>query len=255
MIKNFADDPSHLLPDRSAVTMTAPFMRAYSLLLVKTCHARGAHAIGGMAAFVPSRSNPEATAAALEKTTQDKAREADDGFDGSWVAHPALVPTCTDAFTRVLGDRPNQLGKQRDDVSVSEQELTDVSGTPGSVSLDGVRTNLRVSLEYLAAWVGGQGAVAIDNLMEDAATVEISRMQVWQWLRHKATTSDEVPITPELVESLLDEECGRLTAGADEEVATRVAAAREVIEATCLVDDWPQFFTNYAYDHYLAEAR
>jgi malate synthase len=235
--------------------MTAPFMRAYSLLLVKTCHARGAHAIGGMAAFVPSRSNEEATAAALDKTTADKAREAGDGFDGSWVAHPALVATCTEAFNQVLGEAPNQLGKQRPDVLVSAEELTDVSGTPGSVSLDGVRTNLRVSLEYLAAWVGGQGAVAIDNLMEDAATVEISRMQVWQWLRHQATTADGMTVNRGLVRSLLDEECARLTAEADVEVDARVSAARDIIEATALVDDWPPFFTNYAYDRYLAEAR
>ena len=164
--------------------MTSPFMAAYANLLVKTCHARGAHAIGGMAAFVPSRNNPEATAAALEKTTADKSREAGAGFDGSWVAHPALVETCTTAFTEVLGDRPNQLDKQRDDVTVAAEDLTDVSTTSGSLTVDGVRTNIRVSLEYLAAWVGGAGAVAIDNLMEDAATVEISRMQVWQCVRH-----------------------------------------------------------------------
>ena len=137
MIKNFAEDEDHLLPDRSAVTMTSPFMAAYANLLVKTCHARGAHAIGGMAAFVPSRNNPEATAAALEKTTADKSREAGAGFDGSWVAHPALVETCTTAFTEVLGDRPNQLDKQRDDVTVAAEDLTDVSTTSGSLTVDG----------------------------------------------------------------------------------------------------------------------
>ena len=199
MIKNFAEDEDHLLPDRSQVTMTSPFMAAYANLLVKTCHARGAHAIGGMAAFVPSRNNPEATAAALEKTTADKSREAGAGFDGSWVAHPALVETCTTAFTEVLGDRPNQLDKQRDDVTVAAKDLTDVSTTSGSLTVDGVRTNIRVSLEYLAAWVGGAGAVAIDNLMEDAATVEISRMQVWQCVRHQATAADGTVITADLV--------------------------------------------------------
>ena len=190
MIKNFADDKDHLLPDRSQVTMTSPFMAAYAELLVKTCHARGAHAIGGMAAFVPSKANPDATAAALEKTTADKSREAGAGFDGSWVAHPGLVSTCIEAFTAVLGDRPNQLERQRDDVSVSADQLTDVSSTPGAVTMEGLRTNIRVSLAYLAAWIGGSGAVAIDNLMEDAATVEISRMQIWQWLRHGASTED-----------------------------------------------------------------
>lgn len=166
--------------------MTSPFMASYASLLVKTCHARSAHAIGGMAAFVPSKANPEATAAALGKTTADKTREARAGFDGSWVAHPALVQTCVDAFTAVLGNQPNQLDKQRDDVHVGVADLLDVSTAEGSVTVQGVRTNIRVSLEYLAAWVGGAGAVAIDYLMEDAATVEISRMQVRRACRRGA---------------------------------------------------------------------
>ena len=251
MIKNFAEDQDHLLPDRSEVTMTSPFMAAYANLLVKTCHARGAHAIGGMAAFVPSRNNPEATAAALEKTTADKSREAGAGFDGSWVAHPALVETCKTAFTEVLGDRPNQLDKQRDDVSVAAEDLTDVSTTSGSLTVDGVRTNIRVSLEYLAAWVGGAGAVAIDNLMEDAATVEISRMQIWQCIRHQATAADGTVITADLVRQMMQEEAAKLADGADERIQGLVEAAQDVFEATCLVTDWPQFFTNYAYDTYL----
>ena len=205
MIKNFAEDADHVLPDRSRVTMTSPFMAAYADLLVRTCHARGAHAIGGMAAFVPSRSNPAATAAALEKTTADKSREAGLGFDGSWVAHPALVQTCLDAFTAVLGDRPNQLERQRPDVTVGRTDLVDVSSTDGAVTLDGVRTNVRISLEYLSAWVGGAGAVAIDDLMEDAATVEISRMQVWHWLRHGVRTAEGTEVTEALVRGLLDE--------------------------------------------------
>jgi malate synthase len=255
MIKNFAESRDHLLPDRSQVTMTSPFMAAYANLLVKTCHARGAHAIGGMAAFVPSKANPEATAAALEKTTADKSREAAAGFDGSWVAHPALVQTCIDAFTAVLGERPNQLEKQRDDVTVTRAELVDVASAEGAVTLQGLRTNIRVSLEYLAAWVGGAGAVAIDYLMEDAATVEISRMQVWHWVRHGATTDDGTTVTAELARSLLEEEAGRLKDGADESRVARVDAAQHIFEATCLVEDWPQFFTNYAYDHYLLDAR
>ena len=216
MIKNFADSRDHLLPDRSQVTMTSPFMAAYAELLVKTCHARGAHAIGGMAAFVPSKADPEATAAALEKTMADKSREAAAGFDGSWVAHPALVPTCTEAFTEVLGDRPNQLERQRDDVSITGSELTDVSSTPGAITLAGVRTNIGVSLEYLAAWIGGAGAVAIHSLMEDAATVEISRMQVWHWAHHRATTEDGTEIAADLVRRLLDEEVSRLAGRTDE---------------------------------------
>ena len=253
MIKNFAEDQDHLLPDRSAVTMTSPFMAAYANLLVKTCHARGAHAIGGMAAFVPSRNNPEATTAALEKTTADKSREAGAGFDGSWVAHPALVETCTTAFTEVLGDRPNQLEKQRDDVTVVAEDLIDVSTTSGSLTVDGVRTNIRVSLEYLAAWVGGAGAVAIDNLMEDAATVEISRMQVWQCVRHNATAADGTVITADLVRQMMQEEAAKLASGADERVQGLVDAAQNIFESTCLVTEWPQFFTNYAYDTYLVD--
>jgi malate synthase len=254
MIKNFADSADHLLPDRSQVTMSSPFMAAYANLLVRTCHARGAHAIGGMAAFVPSRANPDATAAALEKTTADKTREANAGFDGSWVAHPALVQTCVDAFDAVLGDRPHQLDKQRDDVSVGAAQLTDVSGTEGEITLEGVRTNVAVSLEYLTAWLGGSGAVAIRNLMEDAATVEISRMQIWQWVHHRASTAEGSQVTADLVRELLAEETERLSRDADEPVKARVAAAREVFEAVALAEQWPQFFTNVAYDSYLVEA-
>jgi malate synthase len=254
MIKNFADSADHLLPDRSQVTMTSPFMAAYADLLVKTCHARGAHAIGGMAAFVPSKANPDATAAALEKTTADKAREASAGFDGSWVAHPALVQTCLDAFDAVLGDRPNQLGKQRPDVTVTRSQLTDVAGAGGEITLDGVRINVAVGLEYLAAWIGGAGAVAINNLMEDAATVEISRMQIWQWVHHRASTADGTPVTAELVRGILAEEVERLSQGAGEAVQARMAAARAVFETAALAEQWPQFFTNFAYDSYLVEA-
>ena len=253
MIKNFADSADHLLPDRSQVTMTSPFMAAYADLLVKTCHARGAHAVGGMAAFVPSKANPGATLAALEKTTADKAREAGAGFDGSWVAHPGLVQTCIDAFDAVLGERPNQLEKQRNDVMVAAAELTEVSSTGGEITLEGVRTNVAVSLEYLAAWIGGAGAVAINNLMEDAATVEISRMQIWQWVHHRAITADGTPVTAELVRGLLAEEVERLSRDADEPARGRVAAARLVFESVALADQWPQFFTNLAYDSYLVE--
>ncbi len=253
MIKNFAEDEDHLLPDRSQVTMASPFMAAYASLLVRTCHARGAHAIGGMAAFVPSKANPEATAAALEKTMADKSREAAAGFDGSWVAHPALVQTCVDAFDAVLGEQPNQLERQRDDVTVSAAELVEVASAGGHVSVNGLRTNIRISLEYLAAWVGGAGAVAIDYLMEDAATVEISRMQVWHWIRHGAVTDDGTTVTDQLARTLLAEEAAKLTEGADARVTGLVGAAVDIFEATCLTPDWPQFFTTYAYDRYLAD--
>ena len=254
MIKNFAEDEDHLLPDRSQVTMTSPFLAAYAELLVKTCHARGAHAIGGMAAFVPSKADPEATAAALEKTTADKSREVGAGFDGSWVAHPALVSTCIDAFTGVLGDRPNQLERQRDDVIVTAQDLIDVSTTSGAITLAGLRTNIRVSLTYLAAWIAGSGAVAIDNLMEDAATVEISRMQVWQWLRHRAQTEDDTPITPELVNTIMTEELDKLAEATDPARHALLDGARDVFSMSCLTREYPQFFTSYAYDRYLVNA-
>jgi len=206
-----------------------------------------------MAAFVPSKADPAATAAALEKTTADKAREAEASFDGSWVAHPALVATCTEAFDAVLGDRPHQLERQRDDVSVDAAALTDLSTTDGDITLEGVRTNVAVSLAYLTAWIGGAGAVAINNLMEDAATVEISRMQIWQWVHHRASTADGTMVTPELVRELVAEEAERLSAGGAEDLRTRVIAARDVFETAALADSWPQFFTSYAYDNYLVE--
>ncbi len=178
VIKKFRDREDFLLPDRVQVTMTVPFMRAYSQLLVRTCHGRGAHAIGGMAAFIPSRRDPEVNAVALEKVSEDKIREANDGFDGTWVAHPDLVPTAQAEFDRVLGDRPNQVERLREDVSVTAAELLDVAATPGEVTDDGVRLNVSVGIQYIGAWLAGNGAAAINNLMEDAATAEISRSQI-----------------------------------------------------------------------------
>src|SRR5207302_2310765 len=156
------------LPDRPQVTMTVPLMRAYTELLVKTCHSRDAHAIGGMAAFIPSRRDPEVNEVALKKVAEDKIREANDGFDGTWVAHPDLVPTARAEFDRVLGDAPNQVTRQRDDVSVTAAQLLDVAATPGDVTEDGVRLNVSVGIQYIGAWLAGTGAAAINNLMEDA---------------------------------------------------------------------------------------
>jgi malate synthase len=184
VIKKFRDRSEFVLPDRPLVTMTVPFMRAYTELLVKTCHRRGAHAIGGMAAFIPSRRDADVNRVALEKVAEDKIREANDGFDGTWVAHPDLVPTAKVEFDRVLGDRPNQVSKQRDHVSVTAAQLLDVAATPGDVSEDGVRLNVSVGIQYIGSWLAGAGAAAINNLMEDAATAEISRSQIWQWVRH-----------------------------------------------------------------------
>ncbi len=183
-IKKFRDREDFVLPDRALVTMTVPFMRAYTELLVSTCHRRGAHAIGGMAAFIPSRRDAAVNEAALEKVADDKIREVNDGFDGTWVAHPDLVPTAKAEFDRVLADRPNQVSKLRDDVSVDAADLLAVSETPGSVSEDGVSLNVSVGIQYIGSWLAGVGAAAINNLMEDAATAEISRSQIWQWVRH-----------------------------------------------------------------------
>jgi malate synthase len=172
-----------VLPDRAQVTMTVPFMRAYTELLVKTCHDREAHAIGGMAAFIPSRRDPEVNAVALAKVTEDKRREAGDGFDGTWVAHPDLVPVALAEFDAVLGDRPNQVSRKRHDVEVTEEQLVDFAIPGSDVTDDGLRVNVSVGVRYVDAWLHGVGAAAIDNLMEDAATAEISRAQVWSWVQ------------------------------------------------------------------------
>src|SRR5216684_1257564 len=199
-----------VLPERNAVTMTAPFMRAYTELLVKTCHGRGAHAMGGMAAFIPSRRDPEVNAKALAKVREDKARESADGFDGSWVAHPDLVPVCQEVFDGVLGDRPNQLGKLRDGVEVSAADLLAVAKTPGGITEAGLRNNISVGLQYLANWLAGTGAVAIFNLMEDAATAEISRSQVWQWLHNDVSLAGGQQVTTDLVEQIIGEELAKI---------------------------------------------
>jgi malate synthase len=192
VIKKFRDRPSFVLPDRSQVTMTVPFMRAYTELLVRTCHRRGAHAIGGMAAYIPSRRDPEVNELALEKVADDKVREANDGFDGTWVAHPDLVPTAKAEFDRVLGGRPNQVSKLREDVSVTAPDLLNVAATPGDITDAGVLLNVSVGIQYIASWLAGTGAAAINNLMEDAATAEISRSQIWQWIRHDRVERDRV---------------------------------------------------------------
>jgi malate synthase len=184
IIKCFAAHPEQaLLPDRAQVTMAVPFMRAYTQLLVKTCHRRGAHAIGGMSAFIPNRREPDVTQKALAKVTEDKEREAGDGCDGSWVAHPDLVPTVLEVFDRALGDRPNQKYRQRHDIDPHAPDLLDFRILGAEVTEAGLATNVSVGVRYIAAWLAGTGAAALDNLMEDAATAEISRSQVWQWVR------------------------------------------------------------------------
>jgi len=192
LIKTFPDRPEMVLPDRAQVTMGVPFMRAYAELLVRTCHRRGAHAIGGMSAFIPNRREPEVTERALAKVREDKQREADQGFDGTWVAHPDLVPVAKEIFDRALGDGPNQKDRLREDLSVSPAQLVDVGIPGGEITEPGLATNVSVGIRYIAAWLNGTGAVALDNLMEDAATAEISRSQVWQWVRHRRVPRERV---------------------------------------------------------------
>jgi len=218
-----------VLPDRVQVTMAVPFMHAYTELLVRTCHRRGAHAIGGMAAFIPSRKDPEVNAVALGKVREDKERESRAGFDGTWVAHPDLVPVATECFDAVLGDRPNQLERQRDDVVPDEAALLSIPDTPGEITEQGLRTNVSVGIRYLDAWLHGVGAAAIDNLMEDAATAEISRSQVWQWVRAGRFTAEQVR-----------EEAAAVEAG-DE--------ARELFLGLALAPELVEFLTVPAYTH------
>jgi malate synthase len=245
IIKNFKDRPDFLLPDRSQLTMTIPFMRAYTELLVKTCHRRGAHAIGGMAAFIPSRRDPQANEIALAKVREDKTREARAGYDGAWVAHPDLVPVVEEVFGAVLKDRPHQKDRQRDDVEVRREQLLDVRVPDGRVTDAGLRNNISVALQYLAAWLGGSGAVAINNLMEDAATAEIARSQLWQWIRHGAKTESGEPVTLARCRAILKEESERLVAeGSD---PARLASASELLDALFSAEVFPEFLTLSAY--------
>lgn len=238
-----------LLPERNAVTMTAPMMRAYTELLVKTCHKRGAHAIGGMAAFIPSRKDEEVNRTAFAKVRDDKSRESGDGFDGSWVAHPGLVPVAMEVFDGVLGERPNQIDKQRPEVEVSAEDLLAVDRTPGGVTLAGLRGNVNVALQYLATWMGGNGAVAIHNLMEDAATAEISRSQVWQWLHNDITLDNGPKVTADLVRGIIDEELAaireQLGADFDENLYQQ---AGELFTEVALADEYVDFLTLPAYE-------
>ncbi|GAB3469879.1 malate synthase A [Actinophytocola sediminis] len=246
LIKYFRDaGADFVLPDRNDVTMTAPFMRAYTELLVRTCHRRGAFAMGGMAAFIPNRRDPEVTAKALAKVHEDKRREAADGFDGSWVAHPDLVDICAEEFGEVLGDRPNQLDRLRAEVSVTSAQLLDVAATPGRATEAGLRAAVDVGVRYLASWLSGNGAAAIHNLMEDAATAEISRSQVWQWVRNGVVLDTGTKVTTELVRSVLDQ---THTALGGELPAEFLDQAVELFEQVALADEFPDFLTLPAYE-------
>ena len=239
VIKKFRDRPEFVLPDRNSVTMTAPFMRAYTELLVKTCHRRGAHAMGGMAAFIPSRKDAELNEKAIAKVREDKQRESGDGFDGTWVAHPDLVQVALAEF-----DRPDQLDRQRPEVEVSAGELLDVASTPGEVTEEGLRNDVSVGIQYLSSWLRGTGAAAIYNLMEDAATAEIARSQVWQWIRHGRFERDRV-------REVIDEELASLRETFGDQIyeKSRADDARAIFEQVALGEDFIEFLTLPAYNY------
>jgi len=243
VIKKFRSHPDFVLPDRAQVTMTVPFMHAYTELMVKTCHRRGAHAIGGMAAFIPNRRDEEVTEKAIAAVTADKAREAESGCDGTWVAHPDLVSVARAQFDRFLDGEPNQVGRSREDVEVTPDDLLDLD-FPGEVTVDGVRTNVSVGIRYLTAWLSGVGAAAIDNLMEDVATAEISRSQIWQWVHHGVVTADGTPVTESLIRSM----AGEVVEGLDGEGNHEVHSARKIFEEVALSDDFVDFLTLPAYE-------
>jgi malate synthase len=242
-IKKLRAWPELAVPDRAQLTMTVPFMRVYTELLVQTCHRRGAHAIGGMAAFIPNRRDPAVTEVALAKVRDDKERESGDGFDGTWVAHPDLVPVAAEVFDRVLGDRPNQKERLRAEVSVTEAQLLDLRVPGGAVSEAGVRANVRVALAYLDSWLRGVGAAAIDNLMEDAATAEISRSQLWHWRTRAVRLTDGRIFDRSLYHEIRDEELRRL-GGAG---AGRLVDAAGLLDRLVLDDEFAEFLTLRAY--------
>jgi malate synthase len=247
IIKKFRSRPEFVMPDRDQVTMTVHCMRSYSLLAIQTCHRRGAHAIGGMAAQIPIRDDPQANEQALGKVRADKEREASDGHDGTWVAHPALVPIAQEVFDQLMPE-PNQIARKREDVAVSARDLLTVP--EGTITERGLRHNLNVGVLYLEAWLRGSGCVPIYNLMEDAATAEISRAQVWQWRRHKARFEGGPVIDGALVERLLEEELGRIQKAVGDERygAGRYAEAATLLRQLVLSDEFTEFLTLPAYE-------
>jgi malate synthase len=251
IIKKLGTRPGFVLPDRGQVTMTVPFMRAYTERLVKTCHRRGAHALGGMAAFIPSRKDPKVNEVALAKVREDKTREAGDGFDGTWIAHPDLAAVARQPFADVLGARPHQLDKLRDEVRATAADLLDVRVPGGEITEAGLRQNVSVGIQYLASWLRGVAAVALSNLMEDAATAEISRSQVWQWVHHGSRLKEGPVVTPELVGRLEHEELAKIRTAVGEEAYAggRYAEAAELFREVALGRDFVEFLTLPAYEH------
>lgn len=245
-IKTFREQPAMLLPDRAQVTMDKAFLAAYVDLLIHTCHRRGAHAMGGMSAYIPVRGDADANETALEKVRADKVREARAGHDGTWVAHPALVEVAKDVFDRHM-PAPNQLSTTRDDVHIGAKDLLSVPS--GTISEAGLVLNIDVGMHYLAAWLGGSGAVPIYNLMEDAATAEISRSQVWQWLRHGAVLESGRPVTRALVTQTIEEQRRRLAGELTGTAAAQLDLAARLTEQLILADDYAEFLTLAAYEH------
>ncbi|GAA2925898.1 malate synthase A [Kitasatospora cinereorecta] len=251
IVKNFRDGgPEFVLPDRNLVTMTAPFMRAYTELLVRTCHKRGAHAIGGMAAFIPSRRDAEVNKVAFEKVKADKDREANDGFDGSWVAHPDLVPIAMASFDAVLGEKPNQKERLREDVSVAAGDLIAIDTLDAKPTYDGLRNAVAVGIRYIEAWLRGMGAVAIFNLMEDAATAEISRSQIWQWINAGVVFENGERATADLARRIAAEELAAIRAETGDEAfaAGKWQQAHDLLLQVSLDQDYADFLTLPAYE-------
>jgi malate synthase len=245
-IKKFRNKTDFVLPDRALVTMTAHLMRSYSLLVIRNCHKRGVHAMGGMAAQIPIKNNPEANEQALNKVRADKLREANDGHDGTWVAHPGLVPIAMEIFDEVM-PQPNQVSRQRDDVQVTSADLLQVP--TGAITEHGVRWNIKVGIQYLEAWLGGNGCVPLYSLMEDAATAEISRTQIWQWLHHQAKLDDGRPLTPELYDQMLGEELTaiREEIGAERYDSGKFPLASDLFTQMAKAEPFVDFLTLPAY--------
>ncbi|HEY9716916.1 MAG TPA: malate synthase A [Trichormus sp.] len=245
MIKKFSNQKDMLLPDRAQITMRVPFMRSYCRLLVQTCHKRGAHAMGGMAAFIPSRKDAQINEVALTKVRDDKELEVSTGFDGTWVAHPDLVAPAKEVFDNTLGSEPNQKSKQLTDVNVAAKDLLSLNIEGGKITEAGLRNNINVALQYIESWLRGVGAAAIHNLMEDAATAEISRAQIWQWIKNGAHLDDGQAVTLELYKKIRDEEVAALTKSG----AGRYKETVEIMDKLVDCDEFPEFLTVVAYQY------
>lgn len=248
-IKKFRNDPEVIYPDRALVTMTTHFMRSYSLLAIKTCHRRSAHAIGGMSAFIPVKNDPEANERAFAQVRADKQREAGDGHDGTWVAHPGMVSIALEIFNAAM-PQPNQIDRQREDVQVTADDLLAVP--TGPITEAGLRTNISVGVQYIAAWLNGAGAVPINNLMEDAATAEICRSQIWQWIRRpQGVLDDGRKVTVELFQQMLGEELDRITSnvGAEQFAAGNYQRAAQLFESLTTSDEFVEFLTIPGYQN------